>query len=203
MLEEKRTRYYNAFNVFTGFCYFLTDVKRTYNATVITLSCIVFVVLVVNGVLIWRLRRASPDNRATTTDKVNTGQPDSPRDQPVSEPGSYMELYPRLSEEQSRAPPEYQSLQDIDKNTEYYNVGLSKQGRGRKRGPSHDQRVSEPAAYMELQPRPSEGQSHALPEYKSLQDRNKDPGYYNVGMNKGNKRDKQEEIYDEVENGKC
>ena len=165
--------------------------------------CPVFVLLVVIGVLIWRLRRASPDNRATTTDKVNTSQPDSLRDQPVSEPGSYMELHPRPLEGQTRAPPENKSLQGRNKNSEYYNVGCKNQGSGGKLGSKHGQNASEPAAYMELQPRPSVGQSHALPEYKSLQGRNKDPGYYNVGLNKGNKRDKQEEIYDEVENAKC
>jgi len=184
----------------------LTDVKRTYNATVIALSCIVFVLLVVIGVLIWRLRRASPINRATTADKVitdNVGQPDSPRDQHVSEPGLYMEVHLRPSEGQSRAPPEYESLQGRDKNAEYYNVGFSKRGNGRKRSSARDQHVSEPATYMELQPRPLEGQSHVLPEYKSLQGRDKDPGYYNVGFNKGNKRDKQEELYDEIGNAQC
>ena len=205
MLEEKWTNY-NAFNVFTGFCYFLADAKRTHNATAITLSCIVFVLLVIIGVLIWRLRRASPTKRATTADKVitdNVGQPDSPRDQHVSEPGSYMELHPRPSEGQSRAPPEYNSLQGRDKNTEYYNVGFSKGGTGRKLVTPHDQRVSEPATYMELHPRPSEGQSHALPDYESLQGRDKNTEYCNVGFNKGNKRGKQEELYDEVGNAQC
>ena len=203
-LKKKRTNY-NAFNVSTGF-YFLTDAKLTYNATVITLSCIVFVLLVIIGVLIWRARRALPINRATTTDKVitdNVGQPDSPRDQHGSEPDPYMELHPRPSEGQSRAPPEYKSLQGKNKNTEYYNVGFSKGGNGRKRSSPHDQHFSEPATYMELQPRPSEGQSHALPDYESLQGKDKNTEYYNVGFNKGNKRGKQEEIYDEVGNAQC
>jgi len=50
-----------------------------------------------NGVLIWRLRRALPENRATTVDKSiahNVGQSVSLRDQQMSEPGSYMELRP-------------------------------------------------------------------------------------------------------------
>ena len=147
MFDEKQT-YFNPFKVVTGFCYFLTDGKRTFKATVITSSCIVFVLLVIIGVLIWRVRRALPNNRAATTDKPITdrfARPDSPRDQHVSEPGSY----------------------------------------------------------MELQPRPSVGQSHAPPEYTSLQSRDKNPVYYNVGFNKGNKRDKQEEIYDEVGNAQC
>ena len=156
--------------------------------------------------LIWRARRALPINRATTADKViadNIGQPDSPRDQHVSEPGSYMELHPRPSEGQSHAPPEYTSLQGKDHNTEYYNVGFCKRGSAGKRKSPHDQHMSEPATYMELQPRPSGGQSHVLPEYKSLQGAKKNPGYYNVGFNKGNKRDKQEELYDEVGNAQC
>ena len=182
----------------------MTDVKRTYNATVVTFSCIVFVSLVIIGALIWRLRRASPINKTTTTDKVITdsaGQPDSP--QPVSEPGLYMDLHPRPLEGQSGAPAQYKSLQGKGKNTEYYNVGFTKQGSGRKLVSPHDQRVTEPAAYMELQPRPSKGPSHPLPEYTSLQGRSKNTEYYNVGFNKGNKKDKQEEIYDEVGNAQC
>ena len=205
MLAEKQIDFH-ACNVFTGFCYFLTDVKHTFNSTVISLACLLFVSLVLNGLLIWRVRRASPNNGAMTAGKPITdsvGKHDSPRDQHVSEPGSCMELHSRPSEGQSRATPEYKSLQRRDKNTEYYNVGFSKQGSGRKRGQPHDQRVSEPAAYMELQPRPSEGPSHPHAEYKSLQGRDKNPGYDNVGFNKGSKQDKQEEIYDEIGNAQC
>ena len=110
-----------------------------------------------------------------------------------------MELHPRSLEGQSHAPPEYTSLQGKDKNTEYYNVGFCKRGNAGKRKSPHDQQVSEPATNMELQPRPSGGHSHALPEYKSLQGTKKNP----VGFNKGNKRDKQEELYDEVGNAQC
>ena len=193
MLAEKQIDVH-ACNVFTGFCYFLTDVSI--HSAVISLACLLFVSLVIIGLLIWRVRRASPINGATTTDKAITdrvGKHDSLRDQHVSEPGLYMDLHSRPSEGQSRAPPEYKSL----------HVGFSKQGSGRKHGQPHDQRVSEPAAYMELQPRPLEGPSHPHPEYKSLQGRDKNPGYDNVGFNKGNKQDKQEEIYDEVGNAQC
>ena len=79
------------------------------------------------GVLVWRLRRALPENRATTANKSITddvGQNVSPRDQHMSEPGSYMELRPRPLEGQSPGPPVYKSLQHKDKNTEYYNVGF-------------------------------------------------------------------------------
>jgi len=130
----------------------------------------------------------------------NVGQPDSPRHGHVSEPGSYMEVHPRSSEGQSRAPPEYESLLGGDKNTDYYNVGFSKRGNGRRRSSPRDQQVSEPATYMELQPMRSQGQSHAPSEYKSLQGRNKNPGYCNLGFDKG---DKQEELYNEVGDAQC
>ena len=81
------------------------------------------------GVLIWRLRRTVPDNRTTATDKSiceGVGLPDSPRDEHVSEPGVYMELHPRSSQGQSREPPEYQSLQDKNVTSGYYNVGFKK-----------------------------------------------------------------------------
>ncbi|KAJ7357740.1 hypothetical protein OS493_023213 [Desmophyllum pertusum] len=71
---------------------------RGFIASVIVLSCIVFVLFVVIGVLIWRQRRTVPKNRTTSAGKAFTedaGQPDSPRDQHVSEPGSYMELHPQ------------------------------------------------------------------------------------------------------------
>lgn len=56
---------------------------------------------------------------------------------------------------------------------------------------------------MELQPRLSEEQSHAPPEYNSLQGTNKNPGFYNVEFNQGNKRNELEEIYDEIGNAQC
>ena len=174
----------------------MTDVKRTFNATVSTLACIVFILLVIIAVLIWRARRVLPNNRATTTHKVitdNVGQPDSPRDQHESEPGSYMELHPKPSEGQSHAPPEYTRLLGKDENTEYYNVEFCKRDNGRKCT----------ATYMELQPSPSEEQSLALPEYKSLQGTNKNPVYCNVEFNNGNKRNEREEICDKIGNVKC
>ena len=53
-----------------------------------------------------------------------------------------------------------------------------------------DQHASEPGLYMELHPRPSEGRSHAPPEYTSLQGTNKNPEYYNVGFTKRGNRNK-------------
>ena len=98
----------------------------------IALSCIVFVLVVVIGVLIWRLRRTVANNRTTTSGKAFTddvGQPDSPHDQHVSEPGSYMELHPRPLQEQLPAAPNYQALQGKNKAPEYYNVGFNKENK--------------------------------------------------------------------------
>ncbi|KAJ7358728.1 hypothetical protein OS493_021499, partial [Desmophyllum pertusum] len=107
-------------------------VHNIFNASVIALSCIVFVLVVVIGVLIWRLRRTVANNRTTTSGKAFTddvGQPDSPRDQHVSEPGSYMELHPRPLQEQLPAAPHYQALQGKNKAPEYYNVGFKKENK--------------------------------------------------------------------------
>ena len=109
-------------------CYSLTDGNIVFYATVVTLSCMLFVSLVVIGVLMWRLRRALPDNRATTVDKAitdNVGQSVSSCDQHLSEPGSYMELHSMPSEEQSCEPPEYTALRDTNENPEYYNMGFN------------------------------------------------------------------------------
>ena len=103
----------------------------TLRVTVIVLSCLVFVSLVLNGVLIWRLRRAVPNNRETVDKAIKDGggQHDLPRDQHVSEPGSYMELHPR-SQGQSRAPSEYQTLQGRHVTSGYYNVAFKERNRG-------------------------------------------------------------------------
>ena len=111
----------------SSYCYSLTGGNSVLYATVITLSCIVFVLLVVIGVFIWRLRRALPESRATTADKSitdNVRQSVSPRDQQMPEPDSYMELSPRPFEGQPPGPSVYKSLQGKDKNDEYYNVGF-------------------------------------------------------------------------------
>ena len=88
--------------------------------------------LIVIGVLVWRLRRTVPNNKASTADKDvtdNVGQARSSRAQHVSEPGVYMELHPRPSEGQSLAPAEYQTLQGRDVTSGYYNVGFKEGNR--------------------------------------------------------------------------
>ena len=99
---------------------------HNFRVVVIALSCIVFVLLVVIGVLIWRNRRSEPNNRTTRNKNITDeiGQPKSPRDQPVSEPGVYMELHPRPSDGQSRAPAEYQTLQGRHMTSGFYTDGF-------------------------------------------------------------------------------
>ena len=111
-------------------CYSLTGGNSVFQATTITFSFVVFVLLVVNLVLIWRLRRAVPNNRKTTASIADrVGQSDSPRDQYVSEPDSYMELRSRPPEGKLSAPLEYTGLQCIDSNPDYYNVGIDEKNK--------------------------------------------------------------------------
>ena len=114
---------------------------------VIALACIVFVLLVVIGVLIWRIRRAEPNNRTTTANKAITDDIGQPK--------------------------------------------------------SHAQHVSEPGVYMELHPRPTDGQSGAPAEYQTLQGRHVTSGVYNVGFKEGSKKEEDEEVYDEVGKSQC
>ena len=98
--------------------------SRVLFAAVIALSSIVFFSLIVNGTLIWRLRRAEPNNRTTI---VNSGIPVPSGVHQASEPGVYMELQPRPSDGQPREPPEYQSLDDRRVTQDYYNMGVSEE----------------------------------------------------------------------------
>ena len=69
--------------------------SRVLFAAVIALSVIVFFSLSVNGILIWRLRRAEPYKRTTI---VNSSIPVPSGVHQASEPGVYMELQPRPSD---------------------------------------------------------------------------------------------------------
>ena len=104
--------------------YFLTGESQVFRAAVIALCCIVFFLLIVIGALIWRLRRTELNKKATT---VNSGIPAPSGSHQVSEPGVYMELRGK-----SREPPEYQSLQDTQVTSNYYNVGFKKERLGKK-----------------------------------------------------------------------
>ena len=94
--------------------------------------------LVLIGVLIWRLKRAQASNRTATAKKatiINTVQSVFPLEQHVSGSGSHMELRPRPSDGQTRLPPEYQSLQGSYMNAGYYNVVPEE---GNKRGSNEE-----------------------------------------------------------------
>ena len=81
--------------------------------------------LIVIGLLLWRLRRALP-RKANTSDKYSgdkSGRHDTSRNEHVSEPGPYLELKSRTLEGQSRAAPEYQELQSKKEIPGYYNLG--------------------------------------------------------------------------------
>ena len=104
---------------------FWTVVQSIFRVNDIIWSWIVFLLLLLIGVLTWRLRRAQASNRLATAKKAtirDTVQSVFPLEQHASEPGSYMELRPRPSEGQTRVSPEYQSLQGSHVNTGYYNV---------------------------------------------------------------------------------
>ena len=51
---------------------------------------------------------------------------------------------------------------------------------------------------MELQPRPSDGQTHEPPEYQSLDDRRVTQDYYNMGVSEES-LDEKGEVYENVE----
>ena len=114
---------------------FWTDVQSIFRANDIIWSVIVFPLLVLIGVLIWRLRRAQASNTPATATSRDTIQSVFPLEQHASEPGSYMELRPRPSEGQTRVPPEYQSSQGSNVNAGYYNVVPEE---GNKRGSNEE-----------------------------------------------------------------
>ena len=119
------------------------------------MSCVVVLLLIVIALLLWRLKRASP-NKVNSQDKYTRGEGDhvvfheTPHNQ-GSEPGTYMELHPRQSEGESRAPPEYQTLRGPKANPEYCNASSNKGSTAQ----------------------------------KMHQGKNITPGYYNVGFKRG------------------
>lgn len=75
----------------------------------IALSCVVALLLIIIGLLIWRLRRAASDTKPTPTSQHGSGAVESPRDQKVTEPGTYMELKNKLSDALPPIPSENQA----------------------------------------------------------------------------------------------
>ena len=111
-----------------------TDFQNIFQAITIASSTLVLVLLVVIGVLVWRLRRAGPNNKASTADKEitdNVGQH-------VSEPDVYMELQPWPSQGQSRAPTEYQMLQGRHITSGYCSVGFKEGNRKKESQEAYD-----------------------------------------------------------------
>ncbi|XP_022800122.1 protein sidekick-1-like [Stylophora pistillata] len=114
------------------------NVRSIFRAGDIAWSCVVFMLLVLIGVLIWWLRRAQANSRRATAEKaivLDTVQSVVPLEKHVSEPGSYMELRPRPSDGQTRVPPEYQSLRGGHANAGYYNVDPKTEN---KKGPNEE-----------------------------------------------------------------
>ena len=94
--------------IYTFFSTFLTDVQSIFRVSDIIWSWVLFLMLLLIGVLIWRLRRAQASNRPATAKKAtirDTVQSVFPLEQHASEPASYMELRPRPSEGQTRVLP--------------------------------------------------------------------------------------------------
>ena len=89
--------------------------------------------LIIIGVLIWQRRRAVSNRTILTKDYGGVDLPcdQQPRDQHVSEPGTYMELHPRPSDEQSHVQTEYQALQGNHGTPGYYNVEFQKESKGK------------------------------------------------------------------------
>ena len=107
--------------------------RNIFLASVIALSCAVVVLLIIICGLIWQRRRAVPSERIQGKEKVDFhGVKSSPdrqsNDEQASDPNTYMELKARLpNHKQSLVPTEYQSLQEVPMNPEYYNMVLQKE----------------------------------------------------------------------------
>ncbi|XP_022793315.1 tyrosine-protein phosphatase Lar-like [Stylophora pistillata] len=112
------------------------DTQSIFLASVIPLSCIVFVLLLIICGLIWQRRRAVLNKRLQCKEEIDfDGVKSSPDQQSSNEQASgsstYMELKPMPSNQESRVPSEYQSLQENPENPGYYNTVLHKQNGGK------------------------------------------------------------------------
>ena len=117
-------------------CFLSPDTQSIFLASVIALSCIVVVLLIIICGLIWQRRRAVPNRRTRSKEKVDfDGVKSSPdqqrRDQHASDPDLYMELKPRPSNQECHVPTEYQSLQEELEKPGYYNMVLQKENGGK------------------------------------------------------------------------
>ena len=105
--------------------------RSIFLASVIALCCAVVVFLIIICGLICQRRRAVPSERIQGKEKVDfDGVKSSPdrqsNDEPASDPNTYMELKAKLPNHK-HVPTEYQSLQEVPMNPEYYNMVLQKE----------------------------------------------------------------------------
>ena len=107
---------------------FLLEKRNILFIAVIALSCVVALLLLTIGLLLWRHKRVPVDKRNTSDTYTceKSGGRETPRDQPMSDPGTYMELQSRPSEIHSRSLSECQTLQGKRATPGYYNVGFNK-----------------------------------------------------------------------------
>ncbi|XP_022783232.1 hemicentin-2-like isoform X1 [Stylophora pistillata] len=128
-------------NAFGSILYEITlldseDTENILLAIVIALSCIVFVLLVIICGLIWQRRGAVPNKRIQSKEKIDfdgvKSLPDQQSsDDQASDPGTYMELKSRPSNQESHVPSMYQSLQEKLENPGYYNMVLPEENGGK------------------------------------------------------------------------
>ena len=116
--------------------FLLPDTQSIFLASVIALSCIVFVLLLIICGLIWQRRQAVLNKRIQSKeeidfDGVKSSSYQQSSNEQASDPNTYMELRPRPSNQESRVPSEYQSLQETPENPGYYNTVFQKENGGK------------------------------------------------------------------------
>lgn len=97
--------------------------EHIFRIAVIVLSCVLFLLVVVNGLLFWRQRRMLSD-KTNASDGSSCNQQDTSRTKAKSEPGLAMEISSRISDGHPRGQPEYQGLQDNNEPKGYSNLDL-------------------------------------------------------------------------------
>lgn len=106
---------------------FFSD-EHIFRITAIILSCVIFSLVVVLGLLLCRQRRmlSEQSNASDEQDNLQTN--------PKSEAGLDMELCPRISDGQPCEQPEYQGLQDNNEPKECSNLDFKRNGKVKDEG---------------------------------------------------------------------
>lgn len=113
---------------------FFSD-EHIFRITAIILSCVIFSLVVVLGLLLWRQRRMlSEQSNASDGSSCSSDKQDNLQTNPKSEAGLDMELCPRISDRQPREQPEYQGLQDNNEPKEYSNLDFKRNGKVKDEG---------------------------------------------------------------------